>query len=71
MDSASTTSAEIELPHTVECSCGNKVTVTREDVESASGAWSLKEKVGNTLIRKGWWGTRSGLICPQCFEALE
>jgi hypothetical protein len=62
---------EIELPYRVECSCGNEAAITREDVESAVGAWSLKEKVGDALVRKGWWEKRSGWICPQCFEALE
>jgi hypothetical protein len=71
MHSASTTSAEIELPHTVECSCGNKVTITREDFEPMMASWTPKEKVGNTLVWKGWWEKRSGWICEQCFEALE
>jgi len=60
----------IELPHRVECSCGTEETVTREDVEPKRG-WSLRDQVNDALTRKGWWWTRTGALCPECFDALE
>jgi hypothetical protein len=66
-----TSTDKVELPYRAECSCGNEATITREDVEPMMASWSLKERVRDALVRKGWWGTRSGLVCRECFEALE